>query len=44
MSETTAAQVVTLVDYYYDGGDFHAGNCTYTATALSGPGITFGRA
>jgi len=31
----------TLVDNYDGGYDFYAGNGTYTATALSGPGSTY---
>jgi hypothetical protein len=33
MSAATAAQAVTLIDNYYGGDDFYAGNGTYTAAA-----------
>jgi hypothetical protein len=42
MSVASAAHAgTTLVDNYYGGHDFYAGNGTYTATALSGAGSTY---
>jgi hypothetical protein len=37
----SASASTTLVDNYDGGYDFYAGNGTYTATALSGPGSTY---